>query len=506
MPLLSRRRFLAQTAFASLAATHAFASSSDTVDVTTSLGVVRGEKLTGFNLFRGVPFAQPPVGPLRFRPPQPALPWPGIREATGFAPAPSQHKEVVPQSEDCLYLNIWTPSTPGPHPVFVWIHGGGYISGQSSDPVADGSHFARSGIVCVTVAYRLGVFGFLDWSPLLGEEYAGSANNALRDLILSLQWVQDHIADFGGDPHAVTIGGESAGAKLADILMGIPSAAPLFQQVVSESGGAERLWSKEQSLAVGEGWRDACKQAFPNSAADAAQAPAAEIIRIQEHFEQNWPVHIPLRPAVDDLLIKQWPLQMIRAGNSRAKRLLLGTNLDESSLFLGPHPQHAPTAHDLGNLTLQQYEPIAAHYPELYKQLNVEQQRIRAVTAEEYWVPSLRVADAHASAEGEAYVYRFDHPAASGPIAHYAFHAFELGFVWDKLPPNMTTEEIALALSMHAAWVSFIQGKTPSGPHLPPWPRYTTATRETMIFNEISRMESAPHIAEYHLWDGLLEH
>lgn len=226
--MLTRRRFLANSALACVATGYGFAA-SPTVDVKTPLGVVRGERMEGVRLFRGVPFAQPPVGELRFRPPLEPMPWSGVRNALQFAPAAVQpNGDAKEQSEDCLYLNVWTPDTPGPHPVFVWVHGGGFTGGRSSEAMFDGSTFAREGIVCVTVAYRLGVFGFMDWSPMLGETYAGSANNGLRDLIAALNWVQKNIASFGGDPKAVTLGGESAGAKLTDILMGVPAARPLF--------------------------------------------------------------------------------------------------------------------------------------------------------------------------------------------------------------------------------------------------------------------------------------
>jgi para-nitrobenzyl esterase len=148
----------------------------------------------------------------------------------------------VQHSEDCLCLNLWAPESRGPHPVFVWIHGGGFTGGHAFEPTYDGTEFAREGIVLITVGYRLGVFGFLDLESVLGATYAGSANNGLRDLIAALAWVRENVADFGGDPGRVTIGGESAGAKLTDILMGTPSASTLFHQMISESGGAERVW------------------------------------------------------------------------------------------------------------------------------------------------------------------------------------------------------------------------------------------------------------------------
>ena len=205
-------------------------------------------------VFRGVPFARPPSGALRFRPTETLRAWSGVRDALRFAPAawqPGRHS--FPQAEDCLYLNIWAPEGAGPFPVFVWIHGGGFTGGTSFNAAQNGANFANAGIVCVTVAYRLGVFGFLDVSPLLGPDYAGSADNGLRDLLESLRWVRANIEAFGGDPAQVTIGGESAGAKLTGILMGMSEARDLFTGAVSESGGAERIWPQAEAEAVARG-------------------------------------------------------------------------------------------------------------------------------------------------------------------------------------------------------------------------------------------------------------
>ena len=167
--------------------------------VQTPLGALRGEVIEGVRVFRGVPFAEPPVGKLRFRPPVKVRAWGAEREATRFAAEAMQEGDKgVAKSEDCLYLNVWTPLDAVGLPVFVWIHGGGFTGGSSFAPIFDGTEFAKAGVVVVTVAYRLGVFGFLEMEPLLGAEYAGSANNAVRDLICALEWVRENVAAFGG--------------------------------------------------------------------------------------------------------------------------------------------------------------------------------------------------------------------------------------------------------------------------------------------------------------------
>ena len=508
--MLTRRAFLARSAVAGVGAyASASAAGEPPVEVQVAEGTLRGSVSHGVQVFRGVPFAQPPVGPLRFRPPQPPLAFPGVRLATQFAAASVQPDQAsTPQSEDCLYLNVWAPqraaSRVDTYPVFVWIHGGGFTGGRSFDPLSDGSRFADAGIVCVTVAYRLGALGFLDVSPLLGAEYAGSADNAMRDVVAALQWVRSNIHAFGGDPGRVTIGGESAGAKLTDLLMGVPSAAPLFHQMISESGGAERIWPAARGMEVGQGFGRSWQEQTSTAPATLRNAPVQQIVEVQDRFQKDWPVHFPFRPELAPDFIPRPPLEAIQAGSTRGKRLLLGTNRDESALFLGPHPQSDPGAKDLGNLPLKQFDAIAARYAQLYPNMPADLRRVRSVTAEEYWIPSLRVADAHLAGGGESFVYRLDFPG-SGRFAGLAYHSYDLRFVWDYFGEGAPSQPaLVLAQQMHGAWISFIQGRAPSAPSLPVWPRYTLPGRPTMLFDQPSRVAEAPGAAEFALWDGTL--
>ncbi len=489
-----------------------FASGSTTT-VRTASGALRGESANGVRVFRGVPFAQAPVGPLRFRPALPAKPWSGERDATRFAAAPMQWNESsapgegpVGHSEDCLYLNIWAPEGKGPFPVFVWIHGGGFISGHASEPMYDGTEFAREGIVVVTVAYRLGVFGFLDLGPLLGGEYNGSANNALRDLIRALGWIQANIAAFQGDPGRVTIGGESAGAKLTDILMGVPAAQPLFHQMISESGGVERLWSKANSDAVANGYGEQWRKQTGKADRELLTSDANTLIAVQHEFFETWPQHFPLRCEIDGQLVPQLPVKTIAGGSTRGKRLLLGTNRDESALFIGPHPKADPAAKDLGNLSVAKFEPVLERYKPIYPDMNESQRRIRALTAEEYWAPSMRVAEAHMQGGGSAFVYRLDFSESSGRLGGFAYHSLDVPLVWDRPHPDAANAaaEAALAKQIHLAWAAFIRGEAPTAPGLPAWPPYSLAARPTMILDTESRIEDEPQEAELRLWDGVL--
>ncbi|MBW4039379.1 MAG: carboxylesterase/lipase family protein [Acidobacteria bacterium] len=511
---VSRREFVVGASAAALSVSGLWAQ--DTVQpVATATAVVkapcgrlRGDVVDGVRVFRGVPFAEPPLGRLRFKPPLKLVAWKGERNATKFASAAMQDGEKnVPQSEDCLYLNVWTPQVADVKaglPVFVWIHGGGYTGGDAFSKEFDGGEFAREGVIVVTLAYRLGVFGFVDMEPLLGEAYAGSANNALRDLLCGLEWVKDNIAAFGGDPARVTVGGESAGAKLTDDLMGIPQAQGLFSQMISESGGAERIWPKRNAQAVGKGFGDIWGA---SRLQQLKTAPADELIAAQVKFIAGWPQHFPLRPEIDGDVMPDWPLKLIAAGSAKGKRLLIGTNRDESSLFIGPHPQHDPTAADLGNMTLAKFDEVYAKYKALYPQMTAQQLRIRAVTAEEYWVPSVRVADAQVKGGGEVWMYRLDFAHTDGRMKGEAYHSEDVGLVWNK--PQMDIEnvaqEVALARQMHDAWVAFMKGETPGARGLAQWPRYTLAARETMVLDTVSRVEERPQENELRLWDGMLE-
>lgn len=512
----NRRQFLHQIALASLATApglRSFAQASSgqrEVVLQTPSGKLRGEQRAGLQTFRGIPFAEPPVGNLRFRRPVPVRPWAGTRDATRFAAAALQPGDRdVPQQEDCLYLNVWTPqqvSASASLPVFVWIHGGGFTGGTSFAPIFDGSVFARQGMVVVTVAYRLGVLGFLDLAPLLGPDFAGSANNALRDLITALEWVKANIAAFGGDPHRVTIGGESAGAKLTCLLMGAPAAKDLFSGMISESGGAERIWPRETAQSVATGFGQTWKGSTGLPASALLSAPGRSLIDAQSSFLKTWPQHFPLRCELDNDLFPRPPIDTIRSGSPRGKRLLIGTNRDESALFLGAHPTHDATAADLGNLSLPSFNEVYSHYAAVYPQFTEQQRRIRAVTAEEYWVPSIRVANAAADAQAAVWMYRLDFARNSGPYKDLAFHSEDLALVWDK--PNQEfasrSAEAALATSMNLAWAAFIKGQAPAAPGLPSWPQYNARTRPTLLLNTNSTVQLQPQEAELALWKSAL--
>ena len=502
--MISRRTFLAHSASALVVsqATPFAAKSTESVQAQIHSGKLVGERKGGVQLFRGVPFAKPPIGPLRFLPPQPVEPWTGVREALRFAPAPIQ-TDAVEQSEDCLYLNVWAPASGGPHPVFVWLYGGGFTAGRSSDPVFAGENFAKLGIVCITIAYRLGALGAIDMEPALGNAYAGSGNNALRDVIASLTWVQQNVAAFGGDPQRVTVGGQSAGAKITDLLLGVPLAAPLFHQAISESGGADRIWPRERSQEVSQAFSDAWTAHTKKPLTALRTSSTADLLAAQETLLKTWPVRFPIRFEIDGVLIQGSPLEKIRGGSTRGKRLLIGTNHDEGASVVGPHPTGV-VQRDLGNMPLSTFEAVAGAYKNAFPEMTPELLRIRAVTAEEYWLPSVRVAQAHVSGGGTAFVYRFDLPGG-GRFRGLSVHTHELRFIWNHLAADEASATATqLANTMHQAWANFILSGVPSAERLPSWPAYSAQQQSTMIFDAETRIEAGPQAKELALWDGLL--
>jgi para-nitrobenzyl esterase len=518
-----RRKFLAGAGAAALGLAagprlHGLAETSEIPEIIkTPLGALRGKRTGDTIAFLGVPFAEPPVGPLRFLPPRPALPWSGTRPALKYAPAPVQLRRAVigpaVVSEDCLYLNVWTPTTPGPHPVLVWIYGGGNTEGATGG-IADGSHFARNGIVCVTPAYRVGALGFLDLTAELGEAYAGSGNNGLRDQMLALHWVRENIAAFGGDPDRVTVGGESAGAKDTCALMGAAQAAGLFRQAIVESGSGQTFHTRESARALTREFLQ-CAGLDAGDAARLRSMPVDQLLNAQRALLARIG-EFPFRVSVDGVVLDRSPLESLHSGSlhsgsARGVRLLAGSNHDESSFFVRGAALNRPIgSREVQNMSMEGIRAMEARYEEHFPGLTAAQRKIRLLTAEEYWVPTLRIAEAHVSNGGEAYFYRFDCPLLKGPLAGEVPHSAELKFVWDdplllQAPlqdgEHKDGERNRLMQSVHTAWVEFIRGGLPVLANAPAWPRFNLAERPVMLIDRKSTVALDPNAAERRLWD-----
>lgn len=467
---LDRRTFLLGAA-AALVPWHLF-DDAPTVEVVQ--GTLVGTRENGLRVFRGVPFAQPPVGPLRFRAPLSAAPWVGKRDATKNAPKAPQGKDEG--DEDCLYLNVWAPAEKGSYPVLIWIHGGGNVGGGTAGQ--SGAAFARDGIVTVIVPYRLGVFGFLELGDLLGPDYKGSGDNGIRDLQAVLQWAQVNIEAFGGDPKRVTIAGQSAGGKDVGALMAAPSARGLFSRAVMQSGGGQAVHTHASAQVI--------EAIVGQNKSDIQRLPymsVPELLAIGHRIEEQYQGMWPFRVYVGGSFLPKRPVDLVTG----SVPLLVGTCRDESIAFMNPADAGKPIrAKELTNAPISRISPVEAAYLKAFPTMSEHDRRVRLITAEEYWVPSIRFAEAHARRKGETWMYRFDHAGASG----FAAHGAEMEYVWNHRP----------GWNVHETWVAFIKGSAPA------WPKYGPGHRSTLIYGQggSESVVSDPSSNERRLWDTVL--
>lgn len=486
-------------------------------------GVVEGD----VTVFRGIPYAQPPIGELRFRPPRPAEPWTGVRDCDTFgfvAPQPQGQAmagQSTPeeQSEDCLHLNVWTPACDdGARPVMVWIHGGAFVTGSGSGAFYRGQHLAARGdVVVVTINYRLGALGFLAHPDLLDEETGSSGNWGLLDQVAALQWVQANITNFGGDPTNVTIFGESAGSMSVSCLVGSPRTQGLFRRAIAQSGGPNAV-GRDAAKAAAE---HLCELAGVTDVAalrdlDVAEILAAQVKLSAEAAETG--AGMALAPSIDQALLPEHPLTAIRNGVAAGKELLVGTNLHEMKLWTVGNRRL--TGGDEAFILRRLEKTVGEHAAdalEAYKAARAD--RGDDLTPIELWtavesdrifrVPSLRMCEA-AAANGDAvydYLFTWESPAMGGLLG--SCHALEIPFVFGTLTTpgieRFTGEgpaAIALSEKMQDAWLAFARTGEPSAEGLGPWPRYDAERRATMILGPETSVAEAPFEQERAYWDA----
>ena len=428
---------------------------TDDCVIETKYGPVRGANDGRAKVWRGIPYAAPPVGDLRFRAPEPPEPWTDVADAAAFGPAcPQPEIPNVPldlgasQDEDCLSLNIWaSPDTePGDEkPVMVWLHGGAYILGSGSQPLYDGRSLAGGGdVVVVTVNYRLGALGFLDLSSFNTARQRFDSNIGLRDVLAALGWVRDNIAAFGGDPDRVTLFGESAGAGIVTTLLATPAAQGLFVGAIAQSSPATSVYDRDRARRVAEAILDKLG-ILPSDVAWLRNMPIAELLDAANELFNEVPVRNPgmlaFVPIVDGDLLHDYPVKVAQEGRSHPVPLIIGTNKHEAALFrLMRSPLMPITPHAITSMFTQ----IAAEQPDL--QLPTEQEigsaysRVRRkarplsiATDVGFRMPSVWLAEGH-SRVAPVYLYRFDY---STPLLKLllvrAAHATELPYVWGNL-------------------------------------------------------------------------
>jgi para-nitrobenzyl esterase len=478
--------------------------------VETMAGPVVGRQLGALNVFKGIPYAAPPVGPLRFRPPQPLTAWAEPRDASRFGNGPMQPEDArfdlgAARSEDCLYLNIWAPAAPGPHPVLFWIYGGANTTGAGSLPTYDGAKFAEQGLVFISANYRLGSFGAVEWGGLI-PELAGSGVNGLRDLIAALGWVRDNIAGFGGDPQQVTLMGESAGGKNICALAASPAARGLFGRVAIQSGSGQTVFgSIDEATPVARAILAAAGLDDPR---ELLSLPAEAVIAAQVAALKDWPQAFPIRPTVDSEIMPQRPVDAANAGATRRLRIIIGTTRDEWALFNPPGLPFEPLAsRQLGNLDLATMQDMERRYATALPEISAEDRRIRMLTAEHFWMPSVRFAEAHAAAGGEGYMYRFDLESESGVFQGYAPHAADLQFIFDLSPESFSLgieiDKPELSRAVHRMWGDWARTGEAKLAGAPAWSPYRPEGRETLLIDDQLSVAGDPAGEERELWTGV---
>jgi para-nitrobenzyl esterase len=481
--------------------------------VTIDSGRVQGVIANGVTAFKGIPYAAPPVGPLRWKPPQPAPRWDTVRFAADYG-SPCPQPPILErmwgiryekQSEDCLTLNVWSAARTAQerHPVMVWIHGGDFIAGSSGGPSAtaasaDGSILARQGVVVVSLNYRLGPFGFLALPALSRESpQHASGNYGMLDQIAALQWVHRNIAAFGGDSGNVTVFGESAGAGSICWLMASPLARPLFLRAIAQSPvvfiGAVALSGAEQSGTKLFGENLAALRAKSTSDIMSAAKFQDDIFFGSGDY---W------GPIVDGWVIPEDPAAVFRAGRQASVALIAGTNADEGSVFTTAFAYSNVLAYRA--LLSQRYSLLSSTVFSLYPAYFNPQVRpamTRLLTDSMFLTSARRMVRAQAPINSATYLYHFTRVSPYARLYSLgSYHGAEIPYVFGTvdlvnslIPGAYANQDRELARSMSAAWVRFASTGNPNGTGFPGWPAYTAAADPHQEFGDSIRAVARLH-------------
>lgn len=460
------------------------AASTDMPMATTHAGKVSGRRVGSVNAFLGIPYAAAPLGSRRWRPPQPVAPWSGERPATGFGPSawqplaptgfgPWTSEFVVqgPVSEDCLYLNVWAPAgkVDVARPVLVWIHGGAFVQGSGSVAVYDGHALAAQGAVVVTLNYRLGVLGFLA-HPDLANELASNAygNFGLQDQIAALRWVQANIAAFGGDPTAVTVAGQSAGAVSVHMLVASPLAKGLFQRAIALSGPPTLTPLKTLEEAHADGLMFAAE--LKARRIDELRALSAEDLT---RGLAPTPRFVPM---VDGALLRNWPPQRAVGASPNDVPMIVGQTADENSGLDPAYGSQDPVA--LNDLLRRYYGAHAAGMSAHYLAITPDHAAAYLAASRDRWISALWTWAAHRATEARApvYAYHFEHAPPGPDAARFgAFHTCDVPYWLGNLAaaPQRCFSDIDRQVSdlTSAYWMNFLARGNPNGDELPHWPQ-----------------------------------
>ncbi len=516
--------------FSQLAPPRSSTPSSGEPVVQIDAGTLRGSSVRSVVAFRGIPYARPPVGELRWQPPQPALPWQGVRDALQpgsactqrtsglvpfFAPMAQAYgskfeQPPIKSSEDCLYLDVWVPEWPVKHalPVMVWLHGGSNTVGSGTQSTYDGVSLAQHGVVLVTLNYRLGVMGFFSHPELTAEStHHSSGNYGLLDQLAALNWVKQNIAQFGGDPDNVTLFGESAGAIDAARLMTSPLAAGLFKRVISESGPA---FDAGQTLSQAEAFGSAVSALLPADAQTASlqklrALAASEIEALVAKAKEHLPTDITAATA-DGWVLPMSPQQAFLTGAIQKVDLLIGLNGRELSAFRLAAAAAANAAGTSGSAAesggLKRFTDAARPYFGSWTDAAIAIYFGRILLNKEVGLdgaandligacPVGAMASLTRAAGQQVFVYRFDRSIpGKGVAALGAFHSLEVPYVfgslrdreWQWLPS--TADDASLSELLQTYWTNFAKSDNPNAAGLPNWPAWSDEKKEFLVVNQ----------------------
>ena len=497
--------------------------------VNTRSGKIEGIQENQQVAFMGVPYAAPPVGTLRWLPPHPATPWQGVRPATEFGSIAPQNpllgSEMMlalmvnePQSENCLFLNIWTPAIDDARrPVMVWIHGGAFIIGSGSQTMYRGNTLvSRGDIVLVSINYRLGALGFMNLKEVTGGKIPATGCEGLLDQIAAIEWVRDNIRNFGGDPDNITVFGESAGGMSIGCLMSMPSARGKFQKAILQSGAANTVTSLDDSAAVAGqflkvlgltgGDIDALRSVTAGSVMS-AQQKLGDIMR-----ERDGRI-TPFQPVVDGLVMPDIPIEAIKKGSASGIKTLAGTNLEEFKLFAAMEPNRQSIDESEVVRRVQSLIPsehvssVLAAYRKCRGKRGDRTRAADLLTAIQgdlmFRMPCIRLVEAQCRNHQSAYNYLFTwkSPVMRGLLG--ACHVLEIGFVFGNYDDNFCgsgPDADTLSRKIQDAWIAFARTGNPGCESIGKWSPYGDS-RTTMILDRECRLENAPYEDERSVWD-----
>ncbi|WP_084514932.1 carboxylesterase/lipase family protein [Nocardia acidivorans] len=479
------------------------ATSAETV--TTAYGPVRGVRRDTGTAYLGIPYAQPPVGRLRFAAPVPPTPWRETLDCTRYGPT-AQRKQLsevtaIPEpsipGDGVLNLNVFSPDTGenAKLPVLVWIHGGGFVAGSAASPWYDGAAFNRDGVIVVSIGYRLGIEGFLhlDGAP---------DNRGVLDWIAALEWVRDNIAAFGGDPDRVTVAGQSAGGGAVWALMAAPAAKGLFRAGISASGAVSQPNDRATAVALAELFTK--RSGLPATAAALGDLSGDRIQDLEDTLRAIGPDSgsaLALAPFADGDTIPLDTAELLKSGGATNVPLLLGFTRDEFNAMAQDQPvtdAALPAAFAAMGLPPDAVDAFRAAYPaDNAAQLLGQAQSDLLLRA-----PSYKLAEDRAKRDQPTWFYEFTWASKAPKFQGTSFHCLDVPFAFDCLKAQGVTAVAgdnppqSLADAVHRSWVSFVTHGDPGGD----WPRYTAERRQTMIWSESPRVQADPFAAQRALW------